>query len=490
MDTLRRGLSDELARVSAGAGGALALEVDAQGRLVSPRIEREPVTSDAPADLALHRYLAAEIDLLERSDELERARARLLEVSTSDRDPWLAAWALTALGAIESRAQRDQAARDAWRQIVEYYPGVLDERGLRRSFAARLALAGADPSDEELLDLYADVCADHASAGELATQAFKERLAASLADRAMGPRLQEIRSADRERERVRQFRAAWRQGVGDWVARGAVGGVTRFGSWLVAARPDETAGMRGGAIELRTAVDQVLTGPEIATVEAFGFETVVTGLGEAVDSNELPLARRDLAAPFSGLAVSVYARDLDGLLQRERRGFFASAALVGAGLLFSLVAAVATVRAIGREVEAARGREAFVAAVTHELKAPLASIRLLGEVLEGGGVEEEKVREFGRRTASEAERLSRVITSVLELARLEHVNGRAATPDPVDLNGAARRAVETFEPQAREGGFRLRLSESPEPVDARVRVAIRGMRYEPHVSVAPRARGS
>ena len=75
------------------------------------------------------------------------------------------------------------------------------------------------------------------------------------------------------------------------------------------------------------------------------------GLGEpAARSNELPLAQRDLATPFSGLSVAVYARDLDGLLQRERRDFLLIAGLVGAGLVFSLVAAFATVRAIADEV--------------------------------------------------------------------------------------------------------------------------------------------
>jgi signal transduction histidine kinase len=105
--------------------------------------------------------------------------------------------------------------------------------------------------------------------------------------------------------------------------------------------------------------------------------------------------------------------------------------------------------------------------VTHELKAPLASIRLLAEVLGGGDVAEDKVREFGRRTVAEADRLSRLISGVLELARIEHGEGGATAREAVDLSDVARAARKTFEPIARERGFSLELRDTtPAPVRA------------------------
>lgn len=464
VDAVRRGLADELQRVARGEGAAFALRVDAEGRLVEPRLGGAATHAPSgPADPALYRYLEAEIDRLEAAGETGRAATRLQEIGAREQDPWLAAWAWSTLGALERHAGRTDEARAALQEVVTRYPDVRDERGLVRSFAARRFLA---ESSEQLLALYADVVADHTSNDEAATQAFKEDLARTLGERSPGAELDDLRRVDGANERVRRFHSAWRDGIADWIGRGAPKGTERFGEWLVvAAAPSDQEG-GGGALELERCIEATLARPGIGAFEALGFETVVTGLGSepAPAPRELSLAQRDLATPFSGLAVAVYARDMGGLLRRERRDFLLIAGIVGVGLLFSLAAGLATVRAIGREVEAARGREAFVAAVTHELKAPLASIRLLGEVLGEGDVEEAKVREFGQRTASEAERLSRVITSVLELARLEHTNGSVPAHDPVDLNEIARDAVETFEPLARERGFVLELRESATPL--------------------------
>ena len=72
-----------------------------------------------------------------------------------------------------------------------------------------------------------------------------------------------------------------------------------------------------------------------------------------------------------------------------------------------------------QHIELAAQRSDFVAAVSHELKTPLTSIRMYGEMLRAGWVTDE-----GRRQSYydfiffESERLSRLITNVLQLARL------------------------------------------------------------------------
>ena len=487
VDAARAALERGLEQVARGETDALAVRADASGALVAPRLSRAGDEAGGPREPALFRFLESEVDRLEAAGELERAQARLAQVAERDGDAWLAAWAWSTLAALRARAGDTGAARAAWSELVARHPRVRDQRGLVRSFAARLALLELDgfPQDD-LLALYADAGADLVSREELATRRFLDHLRSLLRERAPAAELARVEAAERERERVRSLDAAWRAGAGDWVARGAPGGVARFraapdpltgataAEWIVssAREADGEGDWRGGALELERFVRTSLALPEIAAIDTLGFATVVeTADGEvlAASRGEVgapSLARRVLAPPLSGLSVSASGVDVEGLLRRERRSFLIVAALVGLALLVSVLAAVATVRGIGREVAATRSREAFVAAVTHELKAPLASIRLLGEVLAGGGVEEGKVREFGRRAAGEAERLSRVITSVLELARLEHRNGSAA-PTAVDLNQIARDAVRTFEPLARERGFGLTLRESARP--ARVR---------------------
>ena len=72
-----------------------------------------------------------------------------------------------------------------------------------------------------------------------------------------------------------------------------------------------------------------------------------------------------------------------------------------------------------QHIELAAQRSDFVAAVSHELKTPLTSIRMYGEMLRAGWITDE-----GRRQSYydfiffESERLSRLITNVLQLARL------------------------------------------------------------------------
>jgi signal transduction histidine kinase len=137
---------------------------------------------------------------------------------------------------------------------------------------------------------------------------------------------------------------------------------------------------------------------------------------------------------------------------------------VALAILVAALAAWLSLRAVSREVEAARGREEFVAAVTHELKTPLATIRLFAEMLQRGDVEEHKVREFGERTVAQADRLARLVDSVLDLARIEHSAAAQAT---LDLSALAADALESVERVATQQGFGLSLVD--ESRSARVR---------------------
>lgn len=66
----------------------------------------------------------------------------------------------------------------------------------------------------------------------------------------------------------------------------------------------------------------------------------------------------------------------------------------------------------------ARQQQDFVSAVSHELKTPLTSIRMYGEMLKAGWVPEEKKAVYYEYIYAESERLSRLIANVLQLARL------------------------------------------------------------------------
>jgi two-component system phosphate regulon sensor histidine kinase PhoR len=85
-----------------------------------------------------------------------------------------------------------------------------------------------------------------------------------------------------------------------------------------------------------------------------------------------------------------------------------------------------------RQLGLVRQQQAFVAAVSHELKTPLTSIRMYAEMLREGWVTDEKRARYYRSIQDESERLSRLVTNVLQLARMSHDELRVQ-PRPLAL---------------------------------------------------------
>ena len=99
-------------------------------------------------------------------------------------------------------------------------------------------------------------------------------------------------------------------------------------------------------------------------------------------------------------------------------------------------------------------RRRFVADASHELKTPLASIRLLSDsVLQSENMGKETMREFVADIGEEAIRLQRTTEKLLTLSRLDAEP--PAAPEPVDLGQAAQDAIYTLSPLAQEKKVRL-----------------------------------
>ncbi len=92
----------------------------------------------------------------------------------------------------------------------------------------------------------------------------------------------------------------------------------------------------------------------------------------------------------------------------------------GLVILFVLSAALLAMRAVGRQIRLNRMKNDFMATVSHELKTPLASMRVLVDTLLEGNIRDEaQGREYLRLTARENERLSRMIDNFLTFSRME-----------------------------------------------------------------------
>ena len=93
-----------------------------------------------------------------------------------------------------------------------------------------------------------------------------------------------------------------------------------------------------------------------------------------------------------------------------------------------------------REVRRNERQDSFLNAVTHELKTPIASIRLYLETLQRRQVPEEKRQEFYRIMLADSERLLSTVEQVLRAGEVTQ-HGRRHTFEPLDLRIMAREAV-------------------------------------------------
>jgi signal transduction histidine kinase len=129
----------------------------------------------------------------------------------------------------------------------------------------------------------------------------------------------------------------------------------------------------------------------------------------------------------------------------------ALAVVAGVSMLLSL-------RALRRETDAVRAQAEFLTVVTHELKTPVAAIRLIAEVLHGDEVSADKQRDYFALLAGESARLTMLIENVLDLGQQQR-GERAFDPRPGDLPAVVREAVALFAPLAERAGMQVELRE-------------------------------
>ncbi|MCP4875259.1 MAG: HAMP domain-containing histidine kinase, partial [Gammaproteobacteria bacterium] len=122
-----------------------------------------------------------------------------------------------------------------------------------------------------------------------------------------------------------------------------------------------------------------------------------------------------------------------------------------------------------RQLALAQQQQDFVSAVSHELKTPLTSIRMYGEMLREGWVDEAKRKSYYDFIFHEAERLTRLINNVLQLARMSR-NEQHGNLTRLTVGEALAELRPRLESQLEPSGFDLVINALPE-VDA-VRVEI------------------
>lgn len=110
-----------------------------------------------------------------------------------------------------------------------------------------------------------------------------------------------------------------------------------------------------------------------------------------------------------------------------------------------------------RQITLARQQQDFVSAVSHELKTPLTSIRMYGEILREGWADEEKQKTYYDYIYDESERLTRLINNVLQLARMTR-NDIHAELSPCSVSQLLDNLRSKVQSQVDHAGFKLAIN--------------------------------
>ena len=164
--------------------------------------------------------------------------------------------------------------------------------------------------------------------------------------------------------------------------------------------------------------------------------------------------RAPLSGPFESFSVQVASTSNAAAVWTRR---FVAIEMTFIGLM-GMVIVLATffgLRFMLRQLELAQIKAAFVSNVTHELKTPIALIRLAVETLEMRRINNpQDTEKFLGTISRETLRLQSLVDNVLDFSRLEA--GRHVFKfENVDLADVVRETVDGFRPRLEQQGFRI-----------------------------------
>ncbi|MBO9531690.1 MAG: HAMP domain-containing histidine kinase [Solirubrobacteraceae bacterium] len=194
------------------------------------------------------------------------------------------------------------------------------------------------------------------------------------------------------------------------------------------------------------AAKQMFITPEDATVGA-GVLVMALAVGARVSYLLSSDVRRDVAELRAGLArVAAGERDVvfrvDG---RDELGGLAAQAR-------ETVAMLAEEERLRDEAE--RMRRQTIASISHDLRTPITSLRLLAEAIEDDLVDPETVKRYATSMRTNVEVLGALIDDLFELARIE-AGALTWSMEQIELGQIAAEVIGTLEPEASQRGIRI-----------------------------------
>jgi two-component system phosphate regulon sensor histidine kinase PhoR len=209
-------------------------------------------------------------------------------------------------------------------------------------------------------------------------------------------------------------------------------------------------------------LDAAVVAEAIADLSLQGYIPQLTTDPRFIGPDRTPFISASAPVYFiDGLKLEIIHRNspflIDAAIRRQRKwaaGLLAVAAAVSLGGLLMIH------RTLRRERQLNEMKSQFVASVSHELRAPVASIRLMADALEAEKVAPETAKEFHRLIAREGARLSTLVGNVLDHARIEQ-GKRVWKMEPCDLESLVADTLRVMEPLANEKNITLSSALSP-----------------------------
>ncbi|MCI0748791.1 MAG: HAMP domain-containing histidine kinase [Verrucomicrobia subdivision 3 bacterium] len=183
-------------------------------------------------------------------------------------------------------------------------------------------------------------------------------------------------------------------------------------------------------------------------------------------ANEVLATARHVENGRELLAVSVHLISPQSLYAQPGRRAMWFGILIAASTIAAVTALFSLWRSVERQQRLAEAKDNFVSSVSHELRAPIASVRLMAEGLERGTVTEpQKQREYFHFIVRECQRLSALIQNVLDFSRIDQ--GRKQYDfELADASRLVEETVKSMEPPAAERNVRLRVTSAQPPIQA------------------------
>ena len=359
------------------------------------------------------------------------------------------------------RLDRQPEALTHYRSVLNSSPELVDERGIPLSLysAVRLLQEGTDhpavlarlqrqvtsplwlspPALYLLRSLVNTLVESSSETTAAAASAELERTIAEYVDRT-----EQALSLQREFADLRLASPMGTQAHSAdaiWVAYGAP-------PWLVSLAP--SVGTQPAiAVAVRTdPLFASLSGTAAASGEITGEIMLVTDRGQ--DDEPLGPNFPSLVVHFPPGQISAYDR------QWHAQQWFYLVTLVLVVSL-TLFGAYLLWRDVRREIRLAEMRSNFVSAVSHELKTPLAAIRMFAETLRmGRPAEPEAKNEYLDTIVNESERLTRLLNNVLDFSKIEQ-GRKSYRLEPHNLAEIVRSATRAMGYPAEQQQFQLHV---------------------------------